>query len=103
MTQDDGSEATVTINEAANFAAWVETGQAPSQGLRINEVKFMMVKASTDGEFVVYGRKGSIGLAIAASGSALVIGSYDTSSGQDAASCYGAVEKLAEYLRSEGK
>ena len=63
----------------------------------------MMVKASTDGEFVVYGRKGSIGLAIAASGSALVIGSYDTSSGQDAASCYGAFEKLAEYLQSEGK
>ena len=70
---------------------------------RINNVKYMMVKASTDGEFVVYGRKGPVGLAIAASDSALVIGTYDTGKGQDTATCYDAVEKLAAFLRSEGK
>ena len=33
VTNDDGSEGEATIDEAANLAAWVETGAAPGHGL----------------------------------------------------------------------
>ena len=33
VTNDDGSEAEATIDEAANLAAWVATGTAPAHGL----------------------------------------------------------------------
>jgi len=61
ITQEDGSEVTKTVNEAADLPVYANTQQKTPNGFRINGVKYTTVRTYKNnefGDFVVYGAKG---------------------------------------------
>ena len=99
VQKDDGTEAHVDVNEAANLVEWISTGTQPAHGLRFNGEKFMVVRSDSSGDsFFVNGRKGNMGIGIYTSSQCIVVGTYSESEGQAAAVCFDAVQKVADFL-----
>ena len=99
VTEDDGTEKRAKVNEAANLTAWIHDGKQPALGLRFNGEKYMVVREDASPEnLLLNGRKGTTGICVATSGECVVVGTYSEAAGQQAASCFDAVQKVVEYL-----
>lgn len=100
IPQEDGSEKTETVNEGANLIQLMK-GSKPSQGLRINNIKYQIVRTFTDestGCYVVYGKKAQNGCVVISVLSLLVIALYDEKLGHTTAACSAILVELAAHL-----
>ena len=110
VAQEDGSEATVMVNEQTDMVSVGATLKKPAAGLRINGQKYMIVRTLPNGvdpeggrDFkTIYAKKGKDGLCLCVSKQCIIVGTYSGDAGQQACDCNTAVENLAKYLISVG-
>lgn len=107
VTQDDGTEAKQTINEAVILAKIAQTLRKPAEGLRINGIKYMPVRtypngSAEDGLGTIYFKRPKGGGCLVVTNQCLIVGIFDESKGQTAAACNFAVEALGRYLHESG-
>ena len=101
VTAEDGSESTVTVNEASDIVNFMATGTKPTAGLRINGDKYMVLRTLPD-PMTVYGKKPKGGICITKTAQCIIVGVYDEDAGQTSGGCNLAVENLGDYLRNAG-
>lgn len=105
---DDGTKSKVAVDELMGLADFARTAAAPSAGLRVDEVKYVILRAEkggTDLPLLVYGRAGKQGLALAAARTCVVVGGYNEGRRKAPTypgACNKAVEALARYLVEQG-
>jgi hypothetical protein len=107
VTQDDGSEANQTINEAVILTKIGQTLRKPPEGLRVNGVKYMITRtypngSADDGLASIYFSKGQGGGALVVTNQAVIVATYDKGKGQTASQCNFTVESLGRYLFESG-
>lgn len=74
-----------------------------SQGLRVNQVKYQIIKQFEDEAstcYSVYGKKQMGGCAIVNTGKVLLIATFDEKAGHNAPGCNESVGELAKYLKT---
>ncbi|CAM9453502.1 unnamed protein product [Choristocarpus tenellus] len=103
VTQEDGSEREMAINEAADMLAFVTTGARPATSWRMNGAKYQVLRQLEEGP-TLYLKKSKGGACFACTNSLIIIGVFDDEANQGSSlpACNKAVEDLAEYLRSAG-
>mmetsp|Transcript_11692 Transcript_11692/g.19031 ORF Transcript_11692/g.19031 Transcript_11692/m.19031 type:complete len:157 (+) Transcript_11692:345-815(+) len=107
VMQDDGTEAKQTINEAVILTKIGETLRKPPEGLRVNGVKYMVVRtyasgSAEDGLATIYFKKPRGGGCLVVTNQCLIVATFDEGKGQAAAGCNFAVEALGRYLLESG-
>ena len=108
VTQEDGSDATVNVNEQTDLISVGNSLNQPAAGLRINGQKYMVVRKFMDGCMgdglkTMYAKKGgTAGLCLCVSKSCIIIATYNQEKGHSATGCNQAVENLARYLTGAG-
>ncbi len=107
VTQEDGSETNQTINEAVIITKMAQTLRKPPEGLRVNGVKFMIVRtypngSSDDGLATVYFKKSKTGGCMCVTNQAVIVATFDEGKGQTASQCNFATEALGRYLYESG-
>jgi len=107
VTQDDGTEANTTINEAVILTKIAQTLRKPPEGLRVNGVKYMVVRtypngSADDGLATIYFKKPQGGGCLCVTNLSVIVATFDESKGQNASQCNFAVEALGRYLYSSG-
>ena len=110
VTQEDGTEATVLVNEQTDMVSVGQTLKKPAAGLRINGQKYMIVRSFQQGvdpengrDFkTLYAKKGKDGLCLCVSKQCIIVGTYSGDAGHTAHGCNTAVENLCKYLISVG-
>ncbi|GBG25945.1 Profilin [Hondaea fermentalgiana] len=107
VTQDDGTEAKQTINEAVILVTIAQTLRKPAEGLRCNGVKYMPVRtypngSADDGLATMYFKKPKGGGCLVVTNQSLILGTFDEAKGQTGAACNYAVEALGRYLYQAG-
>lgn len=110
VVQDEKEKKSVEVNELANIIDFSKSGTKPDAGLRINQVKYVVVRSEKgtgkkDPPFVCYARHEKTGVAIAAAKTCIVVGRYNEADKKKptfAGATNQAVERLAAYLRDQG-
>uniref|UniRef100_A0A7S3PS96 Profilin n=1 Tax=Aplanochytrium stocchinoi TaxID=215587 RepID=A0A7S3PS96_9STRA len=107
VTQEDGTEKEEVINEASIIVHVAETLKKPSEGLRINGVKYMPLRtypkgSSDDGLPTIYFKKPKTGGCICVLNQCIIVGTFDEKKEQNASACNFAVESLSRYLFQNG-
>lgn len=107
VTEDDGSEKKVDINEASILVHVAKTLKKPKEGLRINGKKYMPVRTYPNGTLddglqTVYFKTSKRGGCICVLNKGILIGTYDESKNQAPPACNFAVETLGRYLFKAG-
>ena len=105
IAQDDGSDKKETVNESKNLITLMN-GTKPSQGLRINSIKYQIIKSFNDQEgsscYTVYGKYRKEGICIVATNKAIIIGTYDEMKGHTSAECNTSVMEVGKHLKKVG-
>ena len=105
ITQDDGSDKKETVNEWKNLLILMN-GTKPSQGLRINHIKYQILQSFNDTEgsncYTVYGKYKKEGICIVATSKVIIIGTYDEMKGHTSAECNASVMEVGKHLKKVG-
>jgi len=109
MTLEDGSKKKVNVDEFKTALEATKGNRKGSEaGIRMNNQKYMLVKHNPENNSAYLGREGGGGACVARTTSAVVIGIWNKSSQmsngqfQNAGDCNEVVEKIAEYLKTQG-
>ena len=79
------------------------SGKKPSQGLRIKETKYQIIKQFQEEHsdcFTVYAKKGLINACAVATNKVIILATCDEKKGHTAVNCNSAVSDLAKHLKS---
>lgn len=101
ITQEDGSEHSETVNEAANLVKFMKGQSVGGQGLRVSGKKQQVTRNfidETHGIKVVYGKIPMGGCCIAHGGKCLVIGTFDEAKGHTSVECNETITLMAMYV-----
>ena len=103
IAQEDGTDKKEQVLELQNMVKFATTGQKPSQGVRINEVKYQVVRSNVEDEnskaFFFTGKKPMAGCTIFFTGKFLLIGLYDEKKGHQAVENFNILSDLARHLK----
>jgi len=104
---EDDKEREELVNEAADLAQLGKTLKKPRAGLRVNQNKYLIVRAMErgsldDGLKTIYFKKAAGGGCMCITNQAIIIGTFDEAVGQSSTQCNVAVENLARYLKENG-
>lgn len=78
----------------------------PSQGLRVNQTKYQIIKSfeeETSTCYSVYGKKPMGGIAVVTTGKVIIIATFDEKKNHAAPMCNENVQILAKYLKDSMK
>ena len=106
IAQEDGTDVTERDTELKNIRQLMTTRSKPSQGLRIKQVKYQIIKSfdeETSTCFSVYGKKAMGGIAIVTTGKVIIIATFDEKKNHAAPLCNDNVQTLAKYLKDSMK
>ena len=104
IAQEDGTDKTEVVDEAKNVA-FLMTGKKPSQGLRIEETKYQILKTFEDdhsGCYTAYGKKPKGGCCVVVTNKVIIVATFDESLGHKSAGCNETVADIAKILKSLG-
>ncbi len=74
----------------------------PAQGLRVNQIKYQIIRSFEDensGCYTVYGKKSLGGIAIVNAGKVFLVATFDEKKGHVSPGCNENVGELAKYLK----
>lgn len=100
MAQEDGTDKTETVNEMKNIIKMM-TRSKPSQGLRINQVKYQIIRTFDDensGCYTVYGKKTLGGCGVVDCGKVIVIATFDEKQGHTSVGMNNVLSDLAKHV-----
>lgn len=103
IMQEDGTEKKEKVEEMKNLQDFAKTGVKPSQGLRINQVKYQVIRANVDDENskckVSTAKKPMGGVTVfVVPNKYILVGSYDEKKGHIASESYNTISDLAKHL-----
>jgi hypothetical protein len=78
----------------------------PAQGLRVNQVKYQIIRSfedETSGCYSVYGKKAMGGIAIVNANKVIIVATFDEKKGHISPQCNENVQALAKYLKDTVK
>ena len=104
IPQDDGSDVVENVDELKNVIKLVNGVKTP-QGLRINEVKYQILRTFDEENskcYTIYGKKPRGGICIISTTKTIIIATFDEAKGQASAGCNASMSDLGKYLMSKG-
>lgn len=78
----------------------------PSQGLRVNQVKYQIIRSLVDEMsdcYTVYGKKALGGIGITITGKVIIIATFDEKKGHNSPGCNENITELAKYFKKNVK
>jgi hypothetical protein len=103
IPQEDGTDRLETVDEKKNLVQLMG-GTKPTQGLRINKVKYQIVKQfeeENSGCYSIYGKKTRGGICLIITSIAIIIGTFDENKNHTAANCNSVISDLGKYLNKK--
>mmetsp|Transcript_32773 Transcript_32773/g.55254 ORF Transcript_32773/g.55254 Transcript_32773/m.55254 type:complete len:321 (+) Transcript_32773:86-1048(+) len=101
IAQEDGTDKVESINEQANLIKLMR-GTKTSQGLRINQVKYQVIRSLTDENstcYTVHGKKSMGGVGLVKCPKCILVATFDETKGHTAPGCHTVMADLAKYLK----
>eukprot|EP01036_Dinobryon_divergens_P023218 gene23218-31543_t len=101
IPQEDGTDKTETVDENKNLAQLL-AGSKPAQGMRINQVKYQIIRSVVDEAsncFSVHGKKTMGGCCAFHAGKVFLVATFDEKKNHNAVGCAAVLSDLAKYLR----
>ena len=106
IAQEDGTDKRETVDEGKNLKIMMTQKMKPSQGLRLNQTKFQIVRQLEDENsscYTVYGKKPMGGAVISIAGPVIIVAVFDEKQMHTSPGCAEAVGQLAKYLKEQLK
>jgi hypothetical protein len=78
----------------------------PSQGLRINQVKYQIIRSFVDEIsdcYTVYGKKSLGGVGITITGKVIIVATFDEKKNHNSPGCNENITQLAQYFKKNVK
>jgi hypothetical protein len=100
IAQEDGTDKSETVNEPQNVLKLM-TRTKPGQGLRVNQVKYQIIRTFDDensGCYTVYGKKTMGGCGLVDCGRVIVIATFDEKKGHQSVGMNNVLSDLAKHV-----
>jgi hypothetical protein len=104
IAQEDGTDKREVVDEAKNIAVLM-TGKKPAQGLRIEEIKYQILKSFEDdhsGCYTSYGKKTKGGCCVLVTNKVILVATFDESLGHKSIGCNETLADIAKILKALG-
>jgi hypothetical protein len=106
IPQEDGTDRRENVDEAKNLKTLLTQKVKPSQGFRLSQTKFQVIRQFDDEAsscYTVYGKKAMGGCVAVIAGPVIIVATFDEKQGHAGPSCNDAVSQLAKYFKEQLK
>jgi hypothetical protein len=104
IPQEDGTDRRETVDEAKNLKTLLTQKVKPSQGFRLSQTKYQVIRQFEDEVstcYTVYGKKAMGGCVAVLAGPVIVVASFDEKQGHAGPGCNEAVAQLSKYFKEQ--
>lgn len=103
IPQEDGTDKLEKIDEKLNILKFARK-EKPSQGLRVNKVKYQVIRALVDEVsscYSIHGKKSQGGIGVVNCGKCVLVATFDEKKQHSSPGCHGCLADLAKYLNEQ--